>query len=513
MNTDQVSAVDHLPTLAFRGTREAELFTREIAESFKAVLAKNYVSLETATMPAGFVSASVDGRPCTGTMWTRDCGTFGRELVQWGLIERAKQTMDCCIRLVGKNAEGFYCFPEQFEGKKKGTGEELDGTAAIIIAMVSLWQRLPASDPMRARLYDFLHGPASPVKYLHTRVDKAPLLAGTGEFGSGMGAGGAQCNVVQNSLAMLALITAARMEEAAGDKPAGEQYRAAAIQLRDNMLKYLLDERGAWLWSVNPGTFKPDANVNNAPSNIGASLINGVASMYSDVLGLTPAEDEFWRPMVQPCLKTFDELLSRPLRKEQFEKYGIYIQFEQLCGGCLTSPSYGQGYAIQTLLLYDRLEQAAKALAWLATCTYEPIPEFAPKLHRDSPYWFYERTYSPMAVGRTPLEEGCGALNLVCVSEPLKVARLIMGVDDTRGDEVRIVPRLPQGWTRAEALDWPVWTGHTLRRANLLAEKTEKGLRIRLKVSDGRDPIPNVSVRLAPGQWQSAQSVHDNTWE
>ena len=108
---------------------------------------------------------------------------------------------------------------------------------------------------------------------------------------------------------------------------------------------------------------------------------------------------------------------------------------------------------------------------------------------------------------------GCGALNLVCVSEPLKVARLIMGVDDTRGDEDRLVPRLPQGWTRAEALDWPVWTGHTLRRANLLAEKTGKGMRIGLKVSDGRDPIPNVSVRLAPGQWQSAQNVRDNTWE
>ena len=235
--------------------------------------------------------------------------------------------------------------------------------------------------------------------------------------------------------------------------------------------------------------------------------------MYSDVLGLTPLEDEFWWPMVQPCLKTFDALLDRPLRKEQFEKYGIYIQFEQICGGCLTSPSYGQGYAIQTLLLYDRLELAAKALAWLATCTYEPISEYAPNLHRDSPYWFYERTYSPMAVGRVRLEEGCGALNLVCVSEPLKVARLILGVDDSRGDEVRIVPRLPQGWTRAEALDWPVWTGQALRRANILAEKTEKGMRIRLKVSDGRDPIPKISVRLAPGQWRSAQDVCESTWE
>ena len=40
-----------------------------------------------------------------------------------------------------------------------------------------------------------------------------------------------------------------------------------------------------------------------------------------------------------------------------------------------------------------------------------------------------------------------------------------------------------------------------------------RGTRIGLKVSDGRDPSPNVSVRLAPGQWRSAKSVRDSTWE
>lgn len=65
MNRQNVFSADRMPTLAFRGTREAELFTREIAASFAAVLAKNYVSVETDTMPAGFVSASVDGRPCS----------------------------------------------------------------------------------------------------------------------------------------------------------------------------------------------------------------------------------------------------------------------------------------------------------------------------------------------------------------------------------------------------------------------------------------------------------------
>jgi len=55
MSTQDIFPADPIPALSFRGTREAELFTREVAKSFKAVLAKNYVSIETDTMPAGFV--------------------------------------------------------------------------------------------------------------------------------------------------------------------------------------------------------------------------------------------------------------------------------------------------------------------------------------------------------------------------------------------------------------------------------------------------------------------------
>ena len=62
-------------TLSFFGCEEAELFSKEISASYDAVLKKNFIQDKNSPM-YGFVSASVDGRCWTDTMWTRDEGTF-----------------------------------------------------------------------------------------------------------------------------------------------------------------------------------------------------------------------------------------------------------------------------------------------------------------------------------------------------------------------------------------------------------------------------------------------------
>ena len=123
------------------------------------------------------------------------------------------------------------------------------------------------------------------------------------------------------------------------------------------------------------------------------------------------------------------------------------------------------------MLLFDKLEMASKALEWLANATYGPVPEY--RIRRASPYYFYERTYSPDAVGKIKLDEGCGALNLVNVSEPLKVARLLLGVDDLDPAFVRIIPRIPPDWNGVEAANWPIWTGHGIVRAHIQFKSAE----------------------------------------
>jgi hypothetical protein len=257
------------------------------------------------------------------------------------------------------------------------------------------------------------------------------------------------------------------------------------------MEKYLVDEAGGWLWCIDPKTMKPDPAVNDYKTNRGFGGINGVACMYSDVLGFEPLTSS-WKG-IPHCEKTFTRLYHTPLRQQQFDRYGIWTQFDVLAGGLLSSPSYGQGYALQTILLYDKLEMADKALSWLANATFHPVPEY--NLHRESPYYFYERMYSPDAVGKIPLEEGCGALNLVCVTEPLKVSRLLLGVDDSALQSVRIIPRIPSSWKGVEANNWPIRTRRGIARAYILFERKGTGAQLTFKVTPGQQ-IDDLKVRM-----------------
>lgn len=484
---------DDLPvSLRFFGSPVADLFTRELDESFRGVLEKNFVATAGNGFPAGFVNASLPGFPWAGTMWSRDGGTYMRELVMRGYYQHASLLAECLINLVEKNENGFYSFPEYFKGSQPGSGAELDGTASIVIGMVLLWERLPSESPVRAEIQSFLFQNASPLDGIQFTLRTAPLVAGSGEFGCGLGVAGSCYNVVQNALVRLALLAAARMADESGDKPRADGYRSLAVRLTGAMEKYLVDEDGAWIWCIDPKTMKPDPLVLNAKGNKGIGSINGVASMYADVLGLQPLESS-WKAGARHSEKTFLRLYDTPLRKTEFDRYGIWTQFDLLAGGLLSSPSYGQGYAIQTMLLFDNMTMADKALQWLANATYQPVPEY--KLHRDSPYYFYERTYSPDAVGKIPLEEGCGALNLVNVSEPLKVSRLMLGVDDLSLPTVEIIPRLPPGWEGVEAHNWPIRTSAGIVRASIFYRKNGSGAEFKLTLDSGGQ-IDDLKIRM-----------------
>jgi hypothetical protein len=478
--------------LRFFGSESADLFTREIADSFQGVLKKNYVASSGNGFPAGFINASVPGFPWAGTMWTRDGGTFMRELVLRGYLEHASLLAECLMHLVEKNPNGFYSFPEYFKGSQQGWGSEMDGTTSIIIGMVLMWERLPDGNSTRKDIQQFLFDESSPLNSIEFELKSKPLVLGSGEFGCGLRVSGLCYNVAQNSLVRLALLAAARMADESGDSARAERYRNLAQKVSDAMEKYLVDKDGAWIWCIDEKTMKPDMRVLNAQGNKGIGSINGVASMQADVLGLQPLASS-WKTGAEHSKKTFQNLYNTPLRKAQFDRYGIWTQFDLLAGGLLSSPSYGQGYAIQTMLLLDNLTMADKALSWLANATYRPVPEY--KLHRDSPYYFYERTYSPDAVGKIPLDEGCGALNLVNVSEPLKVSRLILGVDDLSPQSTLILPRLPDSWTGMAAHNWPIMTASGLVRADISFQKKGTGADFTLKLASGQQ-IGDLKVRM-----------------
>ena len=483
---------DQAVSLRFFGSPDADLFTKELDESFQGVLEKNYYAQARDGYPAGFVSASLPGFPWAGTMWSRDGGTFMRELVMRGYYQHAALLAECLMHLVEKNQNGFYSFPEYFKGSQPGSGNEMDGTTSIVIGMVLLWERLPDGSPIRKDIQQFLFQEASLLNEIQFELREQPLVAGSGEFGCGLGVHGLCYNVAQNNLVRLALLAAARMADESGDGARAGEYRRSAARVSDAMNKYLVDQDGAWIWCIDTKTMKPNSLVLNAPGNKGIGSINGVASMYADVLGLQPLASS-WTTDFRHSEKTFQQLYNTPLRKTEFDHYGMWTQFDILAGGLLTSPSYGQGYAIQTMLLFDNMAMAERALSWLVNATYRPVAEY--KLHRDSAYYFYERTYSPDAVGKIPLEEGCGALNLVNVSEPMKVSRLMLGVDDHSVEETDIIPRIPPGWTGVEAHNWPIRTHTGIVRADILYQKSESGAEFALTLPPG-EQIDDLKVRM-----------------
>jgi hypothetical protein len=161
--------------------------------------------------------------------------------------------------------------------------------------------------------------------------------------------------------------------------------------------------------------------------------------------------------------------------------------------------SYGQGYALQTMLLYDLPDMATKALSYMIKATRTPPPFY--RVDRDSEFHFYERYYSidyePLAVP----EQGCGALNLVNVSEPLKVARLLAGIDDASPDIVKIIPRIPETWKGFHAINWPVRLGKEVIRVDIDYQRTRDEKVLSIKTKNGK-VIPHVEIRtpLVTGQ-------------
>lgn len=490
---DAISAGKDQPvSLRFFGSPDAELFTKELDASFQGVLQKNFVATAENGFPAGFVNASLPGFPWAGTMWSRDGGTFMRELVMRGYNRHAALLAECLMKLVEKNSNGFYAFPRYFKGSQPGSGSELDGTASIVIGMVLLWQRLPDSDATRKDIQQFLFGAASPLNGIESQLQAKPLVAGSGEFGCGWGVEGLCYNVVQNNLVRLALLASANMADEATENGRAERYRDLATRIGDAMEKYLVDKNGAWIWCIDVKTMKPDQRVLNSVGNKGIGSINGVAAMCADVLGLQPLMST-WKSGAEHSEKTLQQLYDTPLRKAEFERYGIWTQFDLVADGYLSSPSYGQGYAIQDMLLFDNLTMAAKAISWLVNATYKAVPEY--KLHRESPFYFYERTYSPDAAGKVKLDEGCGALNLVNVSEPLKISRMMLGVDDSSLGTVRVIPRIPDSWHGVEARDWPIRSRSGVVRADILFERKGKGGEFTLKLPPGGE-VDKLEVRM-----------------
>ena len=498
----------------FTGSETAELFTHEVAESFAGVLARNLINRPDDPM-RGFVSASIDGRPWTGTMWTRDAGVFLRELVLWGRIETACLVAERLIDLVRKNSEGYRTFPTYFLPNQPASGSELDGTSAILVACWLLYDRLDPHHPTAGKIARFFSALDSPIEYILKRLESHPLVPGSGEFGGGLGIEGEYYNVIQNHMVGLALASAQRLFHATGYREQAYLCEQAAQKLEQGLRQYLRGDDGGWIWAVDVSTMSPNREILDELFNKGFGGLNGTLSMPCDVYGM----DTHTRPgtLSDPGEITFDRLFADLKRRTLFKKYGVWTQFDTLYDGYFTSPSYGHCYALQAMLLLDRMNMAGKAVDFLARVTYEPFPGNI--LDRDSRYYFYERIYLPElsqawqepsgrrknsepdwivnAFDGQNFDQGCGALNLVNVAEPLKIARLVAGIHNPDSQEFKLIPRLPKGWDGLDVKNWPIATTKGIHSLNysVRRESNEPSFMVRMDFTQSGS---RVGVRAGP---------------
>ena len=486
--------------IKFYGSDVAELFAKEVEESLRGVIKYQMITDET-NENVGFASASLDGFCWGGTMWTRDAGTFLRELALWGYMKEACLAADALMRMVDKNEDGFYTFPEYFFPGDKRSGKELDGTAAILIGLCLIYERLGDESATKARIRDFLVCDESPVAYVFYRLDRAELLDGSGEFGGGCGVEGSHVNVVQNNLIRLALIAVSHFYEREGLNELSEKCAVAAKSLEKGIKKHLVGADNCLIWCVDKDTLLPDEKILDEQVNRGTGLINGVLTMSSDVFGLDVNKNNL--PVYDEAVNTFYKLHNTPLRNELFEKYGTWMQFDDWTPG-FTGPSYGHGYAIQAMLLMDKLDLAAKALAYLARETYEPIYN----IPRTSPYYFFERYYCPYTIEQNAyMEVGCGALNMVCVTEPAKIARMVAGFDFC-ADTPKLFPRLPDGFDGYEASDVQILCDGRSYLADVKCEKNDGALEISINTKG--NPLPRLTLQTPSGKVELEDVKNEN---
>ncbi|MBI5956856.1 MAG: hypothetical protein HY871_07620 [Chloroflexi bacterium] len=161
---------------------------------------------------------------------------------------------------------------------------------------------------------------------------------------------------------------------------------------------------------------------------------------------------------------------------------------------------YGQGFITQAALLMDDMANATWALENLAKYSYYPrhrpyvVPEGV-AVHPSGAYWY-----------RT------GDLgNAVQEAEVLKAISLVAGVDLLGYPSVRLLPRLPLGWSQIRVEDFPLVGGPqpTLLSYTLERQSPER-LSMRVTLSPGSprglqplgvsssSPVANLDIRLGP---------------
>jgi hypothetical protein len=408
-----------------------------------------------------------------GQAWSRDLGRSLQELTELGYVNKAEHTADFALQSARTWSENHSLtyngsplpphWSRIIDHPDFSLPLENDGHGLISLFIYKLWLRMPDRDAwLRAHWSDVkAAGDWIPWQFDHPQISGAAngVLYTTGES-----AGGKGYSVYPDAVCMTALEALAQMADSIGETQSAELWRSTAQAMRKAIpARYLVDDpKYGRVWTLESAGW-PDK-----------STVLGPLIFLADYKGFAPQDDD-------PAWRAANEAAYQRLI-DTYKPLGFY-------GWAM---GYGQGFVTQAALLLDRMKDVTPMLEWAAKEIYDPrinsfvVPE-GEQLDPTGKYW-----YSTGDLG-----------NGVQEAEIVKTLRILVGVDDNEPQRVRIMPRMPFGWTEIGIEKYPVLFERegTVRTALLNYKLVRAQGRMNLEISANQDLGP-VTMRLGPFEKQ-----------
>jgi hypothetical protein len=402
--------------------------------------------------------------------WSRDLGRTMQELADLGFLDPASRNLDRSLResrLWEQNPSLKYhgqSLPAHWSRVLNRPDPSLpfenDGHGLISLALYKLWQRLPDRDAwLRAHWTDVkAAGDWIPWQFDHPEISGAKdgVLYTTGESAAGKG-----YSIYADSICMTALEGLSRMADSIGQTQSATLWRDRAAKMRGGMLSHYLvnDPKYGSVWTLDYAGW---------PNK---STVLGPLISQADFNGYEPESDPKWQSADSAA---YQRLI------DTYKPLGFY-------GWAM---GYGQGFVTQSALLLDRMNDATTMFDWAAKEIYDPrlgtasfiVPEGA---QLDPTGRFIYRSG----------DQGNG----VQEAEIVKAFRILVGVDDLDAQHLRIMPRIPYGWTEVAVDKYPTLFSRDgkVETALLNYRLVRSPKQMSMDISANKAVGP-VSVRLGP---------------
>ena len=474
---DEIPAGYSGPMVSFKGSEEAQILANAFRYNLQDISDKvdaqgmYHTSTKGATSWNGnaFGTYRTNAGMYYATSWCRDMGRSLGELAELEYTNEALRCADYCLRSArlweDKSAPKFNgnLYPPHWSRIANRPGAappyENDGHGLVSMFLYKLWQRLPDRDAwLRARWPDVqAAGDWILWEFDHPEISGATngILHTTGECASGNG-----YSIYGDYICMDALRALARMANSIGERSSAERWLERANKMEAAMFaQYVVDDpKYGHAWTLNFAGWPCRGTV------------LGPLIFTADYQGFAPEDDiASWR---QVSRASYQRLL------DTYRPFGFYGQ----------AMGYGQGFVTQSALLLDKMQDATQMLGWVAKEIYDPrydcfiVPEGV-QIDPGGRFWFRAGDLG----------------NGVQEAEILKTLRLVIGVDDTQPDRLRIFPRMPHGWSEITVEKYPVLFARNGKvQTGLLRYKlTRSTKQMKLAIASSKELGP-VAMRLGP---------------